>query len=51
MPWRGVQERLKEALPDVLSDRDKIAHGLVAKALTAVFGEQGTAWKTEKRAS
>src|SRR5262249_1276202 len=29
VPWRGVQERLKELLPDVLSDRDKIAYGLV----------------------
>jgi hypothetical protein len=51
MPWRGVQERLKEALPDVLSDRDQIAYGLVPKAMNAVFGSQGTTWKTEKRDS
>lgn len=51
VPWRGVQERLKEALPDVLSDRDSIAYGLVPKAMTAVFGEQNTAWNTEKRPS
>ena len=48
-PWRGVQERLKEELPDLLSDRDKIAYGLVPKAMNAVFGQQETAWKTEKR--
>ena len=50
-PWRGVQERLKEELPDLLSDRDKIAYGLVPKAMNAVFGQQETAWKTEKRPS
>lgn len=49
MPWRGVQERLKEVLPDVLSDRDKIAYGLVPKAMNMVFGQQDAAWKTERR--
>ncbi len=49
MPWRGVQERLKEALPDVLSDRDQIAYGLVPKAMNGVFGQQASAWRTEKR--
>jgi DNA helicase HerA-like ATPase len=51
MPWRGVQERLKEALPDVLSDRDKIAYGLVPKAMSGLFGQQDAVWKTEKRRS
>ena len=49
VPWRGVQEQLKNALPDVLSDRDQIAYRLVPKAMTAVFGEQDTGWKTEKK--
>ncbi len=51
VPWRGVQERLKEALPDVLSDRDQIAYGLVSKAMAAMFGQQNSAWRTEKRPS
>jgi hypothetical protein len=51
MPWRGVQEQLKQALPDVLSDRDQIAYGLVPKAMNAVFGQQVTTWNTEKRRS
>ena len=51
VPWRGVQERLKEELPDLLSDRDKIAYGLVPEAMDAVFGQQETAWKTERRPS
>jgi hypothetical protein len=51
VPWRGVQERLKEELPDVLSDRDKIAYGLLPKAMDAVFGPQQKGWKTEKRPS
>ncbi len=51
VPWRGVQERLKEELPDLLSDRDKIAYGLVPMAMDAVFGKQEMAWKTERRPS
>ncbi len=51
VPWRGVQERLKEELPDLLSDRDRIAYGLVPKAMDAVFGQQETVWKTERRPS
>jgi len=51
VPWRGVQERLKEELPDLLSDRDNIAYGLVPKAMEAVFGQQETGWKTERRPS
>jgi hypothetical protein len=43
--------RLKEELPDLLSDRDKIADGLVPKTMDAVFGQQETAWKTERRPS
>ena len=51
VPWRGVQERLKEEVPDNLSDRDNVAYGLVAKALDAAFGPQETAWTTERRPS
>jgi hypothetical protein len=48
-PWRAVQERLKEGLPDVLSDRDNIAYRLVPKAMNSIFGQQNTGWKSEKR--
>jgi len=51
VPWRGVQERLKEELPEHLVDRDKIAYVLVPKAMDAVFGQQNVTWKTEKRPS
>jgi hypothetical protein len=51
MPWRGVQERLKEELPRRLGALDRIAYGLVPKAMSAVFGQQGAAWGTEKRPS
>jgi len=51
MPWKGVLERLKEELPDVMSDRDKVAYSLVPRALTSVFGEQEQGWTTEKRPS
>ena len=39
------------AVPDPLPDRDKIAYGLVPKAMDTFFGQQGTAWKTEKSKS
>lgn len=51
VPWRGVQERLKEALPEHLNDRNNVAYKLVPKAMDIVFGEQNTVWKTEKRTS
>ena len=51
VPWRGVQERLKEELPESLIDRDNIAYRLVPKVMDAVFGQQNTVWKTEKRPS
>jgi len=51
VPWRGVQERIKEALPEQLNDRNNIAYRLVPKAMNIVFGKQNTAWKTEKRPS
>jgi hypothetical protein len=49
--WRGVQERLKEELPERLIDRDSIAYRLVPKAMDTVFGKQDNTWKTEKRPS
>lgn len=49
VPWCGVTEQLKMILPEVLSDRDQIAYGLVPKAMSAVFGERDVGWTTEKR--
>lgn len=51
MPWRGVQERLKEELPSHVTESDRVAYALVPKAMTAAFGQQGAAWITEKRPS
>lgn len=51
VPWRGVQENLKEKLPETLEERDRVAYDLVPKAMTAVFGKQDVGWMTEKRAS
>lgn len=51
VPWRGVQENLKEKLPETLEERERVAYDLVPKAMTAVFGKQDVGWMTEKRAS
>lgn len=51
IPWRGVQERIKEELPVNLTNRDKIAYGLVPKIMEEIFGQQNIGWMTEKRPS
>jgi len=51
VPWRGIQECLKEALPEQLEDRNGVAYKLVPKAMGTIFGRQNSAWKTEKRKS
>jgi len=51
VPWRGIQERLKDSLPEHLMNRDGIAYRLVPRAMTTIFGQQNSAWKTEKRPS
>lgn len=49
VPWKGVLERLKQELPDVMSDRDKVAYDLVAPAMDGAFGKDR--WDTDKRPS
>lgn len=49
VPWRGVIEKLRSFLPDILDDTNKIAHNLVAEAMNTTFGKQGAGWKTERR--
>jgi len=51
VPWKAALEVLKEKLPDVISNRDSLAHQLVPRAMTAVFGEQEVGWGTERRES
>lgn len=51
MPWRGVQERIKEELPSGLADLDQVAYRLVPRVMNSVFGQQEVAWKTERRPS
>ncbi len=49
IPWKGVMERLKEGLPEVMTDRDQVAYQHVKRAMDDVFGAGG--WRTEKRPS
>ncbi|HRZ27104.1 MAG TPA: hypothetical protein P5295_09880 [Spirochaetota bacterium] len=51
LPWRGIQERLKDEIPEDISNRDNVAYGLVPKAMNTIFGMQDYGWKTEKRPS
>jgi len=51
VPWRGIQERIKEALPEGIYNRNEIAYNLVPKAMNAIFGRQGATWKAERRPS
>jgi hypothetical protein len=47
MPWKGVIESLKSALPVELENRDDFAHKLVPQALDTLLGKGR--WATEKR--
>jgi hypothetical protein len=49
VPWMGVQTPLKEALPDILDDRERndIAFKLVTRFLDEVFGKGK--WRTDRR--
>jgi len=49
MPWKGVQVRIAELLPDVINDRDNVAYSIVPQAMNNIFGEGG--WDTERRPS
>jgi len=49
VPWKGVIEKLKAGLPDLMTDSEKIAHQSVPRAMNEIFGVGG--WKTERRPS
>ncbi len=47
--WRGVLEKLKSFLPDILDDRKNIAYHLVEEAMNTTFGERNSGWRTDIR--
>ena len=53
MACRGAVFRsvLDKSFHVILGALDRLAYGLVPKAMTAAFGQQGAAWGTEKRPS
>lgn len=46
--WRAIQEKIKEALPEVLDARDQAAYNLVPKVLGALYGQQSKGWESFK---
>ncbi len=46
--WVRVVDFLELLLPEAVSDRRGMAHSLVPKALTRMFGPQGQGWSTER---
>ncbi len=49
VPWMGVIQKLKAALPDVLHNREQVAADTVKRALDQIFGVDK--WMTELRPS
>src|SRR5262249_14730566 len=49
IPWGVVVGLLKDSFPASMDNRESLAFQLVPKALTALLGEEGKAWKTERR--
>jgi hypothetical protein len=46
--WGEVKATLLKHLPPTLDDADTVAYHLVRKAMTEMFGPQGTAWESYK---
>lgn len=49
IPWGIVIQKLKEALPETIQDRDDFAHSIVVEAMEAIVGAQNIAWHTIRR--
>jgi hypothetical protein len=49
LTWRGVLEALKRHIPPEFDQRDRLAHSLVIRAMTEVFGVKDIDWKIEQR--
>jgi hypothetical protein len=49
IPWMGVLKQLEEALPDLIDDRNNVAHSLTPRFMNEVFGKEGIVWDTERR--
>lgn len=49
LPWRGVQAKLEDLLPDTMEDRENQAYNLVRPALDEIYGKNG--WDKERRPS
>ncbi|MCD1293521.1 ATPase [Methanocella sp. CWC-04] len=49
IPWKGIQVRIKDALPDIIEneERERLAFTRVSRALNEIFGEGK--WDTERR--
>lgn len=46
LAWGSVKAFFKDVLPADLDDLDRMAYGLVAKAMTEFFGKQNEGWET-----
>jgi hypothetical protein len=47
--WRGIIEALKPHLPESADNKDRLAHNLVIRAMTEVYGEKDKEWEIEQR--
>lgn len=51
IPWGIVIQKLKDAMPETIQDRDDFAHSIVVEALDAIVGAKDVAWHTTRRAA
>ena len=51
IPWGIVIQKLKDAMPETIQDRDDFAHNIVAEAMESIVGEKDIAWHTVRRAA
>ena len=46
IPWRRVQETIKDSLPSNIDDRDSIAYKLTPLIMNEIFGSQSQRWES-----
>jgi hypothetical protein len=51
VPWGGLISYLANQLPDTIDNARDVAHNLIPKALTELFGEQNDGWHSFKNPS
>lgn len=51
IPWKGFTEALKKYLPEIMENKDEMAHQNVVLAMNTIFGPQDEKWESTRKDS